>query len=146
VADINRNNRPTSVGVGGRLHRNAQNAYIRDELPSQLVQAFEKVAQNEIGGRLRPLESSVHRAASEIESCAENLAGISWNGRLIWISVLIGMATVSLGASLVRCTLIDDHLDEARRYEVYGRKVEANIERYRPKEKEKLYKYVGGRP
>ena len=42
--------------------------------------------------------------------------------------------------------LIDDNLDEARRYEVYGRKVEANIERYRPKEKERLYKYVGGRP
>jgi hypothetical protein len=60
--------------------------------------------------------------------------------------MLIGMATVSLGACLVRCTLIDDHLDEARRYEVYGRKVEANIERYRPKEKERLYKYVGGRP
>jgi hypothetical protein len=122
------------------------NAFLRDELPAKLVQTFEQAAQNQVAGTLRPLNDSVHRAASQIESCAESLAGTSWNGRLIWIAVLIGITTVSFGACLVRCTLIDNTFDEARRYELYGRKVEANIEKYQPKDKEKLYRYVGGRP
>lgn len=122
------------------------NAYIRDELPAHLVQAFENVAQNQIAASLRPLDDSVHNAACRIESCAEELVGISWNGRLIWLAVLIGVATASVGGCMVRCTFFDDKIDEAKRYEVYGRKVEANIERYKPKDKERLYKYVGGRP
>ena len=128
-----------------RMYRRL-NAYVRDELPDQLVKAFEKVAENEVAGSLRPLDESVQKAAYRIESCAESLAGISWNGRLIWIAVLTGIATVSIGTCLVRCTFFDDKIDEAKRYEVYGRKVEANIERYKPKDKEKLYKWVGGRP
>jgi hypothetical protein len=122
------------------------NAYIRDQLPADLVEAYEKVAQNQVAGALRPLDQGVQQAACRIESCAESLARISWNARLMGLAVLVGIATVSMGALLVRCTLIDDKFDEERRYELYGRKVQATIERYKTKDREKLYKWVGGRP
>jgi hypothetical protein len=121
-------------------------SYVRNELSAQLTKAVENVARNEIAGSLRPLNDSVHTAASRIESCSESLAGISWNGRLMMLAVLLGVSTVSVGACMVRWTFFDDRIDEAKRYEVYGRKVEANIERYKPKDKEKLYRCIGGRP
>jgi hypothetical protein len=121
-------------------------AYLRDELPSHLVKAIEDEAQNSIVRSLGPLEDSVCKAACRIDNCSADLVGISWNGRVIWFAVLIGLCTVSLGACLVPWTIIEGKFDEARRYELYGRKVEANIERYKPKDQEKLYKWVGGRP
>ena len=118
-------------------------AYIRDELPAQLVQSFEKIARHEIAGSMRTLHDSVYDATCRIDSCAKNLVG---DGRIIWLTVLIGAVTVSLVVCLLRWTFIEGKFDEERRYELYGRKVEANIERYKPKEKENLYKAVGGRP
>jgi len=120
--------------------------YLRDELPSQLVQALEAEAQNNIARTLRPLEDSVYKAACRIDNCTADLTGISWNARIIWIAVLVGLCTFSLGSCLVRCTFFGDKIEEAKRYEVYGRKVEAHIEKFDPKDKEKLYKWVGGRP
>jgi len=122
------------------------NAYIRENLPADLVEAYEKVAQNQVAATLRPLEREVQKAVNQIESSAESLAGASWNLRLMGFSLLIAITTVSFGGMLVRCTLIDDTFDRAKRYELYGRKVEATIETCKPKDKEKLYKWVGGRP
>ena len=122
------------------------NAYLRDELPSHLVKAFGDEAQNSIANSLGPLDDSVRKAACRIDNFSADLVGISWSGRVVWFAVLIGLCTVSLGACLVRWTIIEGKFDEARRYELYGRKVEANIERYKPKDQEKLYKWVGGRP
>jgi hypothetical protein len=121
-------------------------SYLQNELPPQLVNSFEKTARREISQTLNPLDDSVHRAVCSIDSCAESLAKVSWNCRLMGLSVLLGFATVMVGAAMVRCTLLDDSMAEAQRYEVYGRKVEANIERYKPKDREKLYRCVGGRP
>ena len=114
-------------------------AYLRDELPARLLKVFEKVVQNEIAGSLRPLHDSVGTAASRIESCSESLAGISWNGRLMMLAVLVGVSTVSVGGCMLRWVIFDDKIEEAKRYEVYGRKVEANIERYKPSDREKLF-------
>ena len=122
------------------------NAYLRDELPSHLVKAFGDEAQNCIANSLGPLDDSVYKAACRIDNFSAELVGISWSDRVVWFAVLIGLCTVSLGACLVRWTIIKGKFDEARRYELYGRKVEANIERYKPKDQEKLYKWVGGRP
>jgi hypothetical protein len=122
------------------------NAYIRDELPAQLVKAFEQVESNRVAGSLRPLDNSVSNAAARIKSCAEDLAGIPWDCRLLMHTALMGMFTVLITGGLVRCTFFGDKIDEAKRYEVYGRKVVANIERYSPKDQEKIYKCIGGRP
>ena len=62
------------------------------------------------------------------------------------LAVLLGMSTVSVGGCMVRCAFFDDKVEEAKRYEVYGRKVEANVESFKSKDKEKHYRYVGGRP
>ena len=121
-------------------------AYVRSELSSQLAKVVQNMARNEIDDILRPLHDSVHTAASRIEVCSESLAGISWNGRLMMLAVLLGVSTVSVGGCMLRWVFFDDKIEEAKRYEVYGRKVEANIERYKPKDKEKLYRCVGGRP
>jgi hypothetical protein len=120
--------------------------YIRDNLPADLVEAFEKVAQNEIRAKLYPLDSCVGNAADRINSCLQSLMEISWNGRLMWNAVLVGMATALIGGCMVRCTFFGDKIDEAKRYEIFGRKVEALIVRYKPKEQEKIYKWIGSRP
>jgi hypothetical protein len=122
------------------------NAYIRDELPGHLVKAFEEVEANRVAGSLRPLDNSVSNAAARINSCAEELAGISWDWRLLMHTAMMGMFTVVITGGLVRYSFFGDKIDEAKRYEVYGRKVVANIERYSSKDQEKLYKWIGGRP
>ena len=102
------------------------------------MKAFEQVEANRVAGSLHPLDNSVSNAAARINSCAEELAGFSWDWRLMMHTVLLGMITVVITGGLVRCTFFGDRIDEAKRYEVYGRKVEANIEKYGPKDQEKL--------
>jgi len=120
------------------------NDYIRKELPHQLVKAFEEVSQNEIASTLRPLHNSVSQASGRIDSCSEDLARISWNGRIMWFAVLVGIATVTVGTAMVRCTLLDSHFEEAKRYEIWGRDVAARMEKSSPKERERIRKWVNG--
>jgi len=122
------------------------NAYIHDELPAQLVKAFEEVAKNQVASTMRPLETSVSNAACRIKSCSESLNEIPWEARLISMAVLVGMFTVLVGGCMVRCTFFGDQIDEAKRYEVFGRKVDALILKYKPKEQEKIYRWIGSRP
>jgi hypothetical protein len=119
-------------------------AYLRDELPVNLVKAFETVAKSEVAGSLRPLDECVHNAASRIESCAESMARISWNGRLIWLAVLTGLASASLGGCLVRYAFFDGDIDEAKRFEAWGRKVAQRMERSSPKERARVLQWVNG--
>ena len=60
--------------------------------------------------------------------------------RLIRLAVLLGMATVLVAWGLVRCAIFDDKMEEAKRYEVFGRRVETLIGKYRPKEQERVYR------
>lgn len=124
-----------------RLH-----TFIHDELPPQLMRLMGKVTEKAVTESLRPLNESANGAARRIESCAEDLARVSWNGRLMMLAVLLGALTVSVGCCMFRFLVLDGMTNEAKRYEVYGRKVEASIERYKPKDKERLYRLVGGRP
>ena len=108
------------------------NVFIRDELPAKIQQAFEQAAQNRVAGALGPLNKAVRQASSRIESCADKLARLPWNARIIWVAVLIGMGTVALGAALIRWTIIEDKFDEERRYESYGRQVAREWNPVRP--------------
>lgn len=120
------------------------NNYIRKELPTHLVQAFEEVSQKEIACTLRPLHDSVSKASGRIDSCSEDLARISWNWRLMVLAVVVGIATVAFGAIMVRCTLLDSHFEEAKRYEIWGRDLIARMEKSSPKERERILKWVRG--
>ena len=122
------------------------NAYLRDELPGHLVKAYQEVAKGQVAATMRPLEESVHSAASRIESCTKKLDATSGEGRLISVAVLVGMFSALVGGCVVRCTFLGDKIDESKRYEVFGRKVEANIQRYKPKDQEKIYKCIDARP
>jgi len=125
---------------------NKLNGLLEVKLPGQLRSAFESVAREQVNQVLSPLNAGINQAAFSIKSCAEGLESLSWNGRIMRLTVLIGVCTVSVGAVLVRCTLFDEKLEEAKRYEVFGRKVEALIGRYKPKEQERIYRWIGSRP
>ncbi len=120
------------------------NDYVRRELPPQLVQAFQEVSQQEIARALRPLHDSTSQAAGRIDSCAEDLARMSWNWRLMVLAVLVGIATVSLGTALVRWTLLDSRFEEAKRYEIWGRDVADRMKNSSPKERERIFRWVRG--
>jgi len=120
------------------------NAFIRDELPAKIQQAFELAAQSQVAGALGPLNEAVLQASSRIESCAAKLARLPWNARIIWVAVLIGMGTVALGAALIRWTIIEDKFNEERRYESYGGQVAARMESTSPKDRERIHKWMDG--
>lgn len=122
------------------------NDYLLKDLPPQLVRAFGEVAQKEIACTLRPLHDSLGKEAARIDSCAEELFRMSLNWRLMLVAVAVGIATVSLGAVMVRYTLLDSHFEEEKRYEIWGRDVAARLEKSSPKERERILKWVRGGP
>jgi hypothetical protein len=120
------------------------NDYIRKELPPQLVRAFEEVSHEAVACSLRPLHDSVGQASSRIYACAEDLIRTSWNVRLMVLAVLVGIATVAFGVTMVRFTLLARHFEEAKRYELWGRDVAARMEKSSPKEQERIRRWVRG--
>lgn len=122
------------------------NGFLEVKLPGQLQSAFETVAREQVNQILSPLNTGINQAAYSIKACAEGLESLSWNGRILRLTVLLGVFTVCIGALLVRCTFFDEKLEEAKRYEVFGRKVEALIGQYKPKEQERIYRWIGSRP
>jgi len=120
--------------------------FMRNQLPLKLGKVVEQVAREEIRRSLESLHESVRQAESRIEFCSQGLTGITWNWRLLGYSFMVGLTTVLIGGCMVRCAFFEDKMVEAKRYEVFGRKVEEVIERYDPKDREKLYKWAGGRP
>lgn len=111
--------------------------HLQVQLPVELVHAFHEAMQ--------PMNQSVSEAAARINSSADTIAGLSW-GRLLTVAVAVGMGTVLVGGCMVRCTFFDDKLEEAKRYELFGRKVNALILTYKPKEQERVYRWIGSRP
>jgi hypothetical protein len=119
-------------------------AYIQAELPAKLVQAFEQAARNQVPGALGPFDEAVRLASRRIDSCADKLASLPWNARIIWVAVLIGMSTVSLGAALVRWTIIEDKFKEERRFELYGRQFAARMESTPPRDRQRIRTWLDG--
>jgi len=111
--------------------------HLQRQLPAELVHAFYEAVQ--------PMNQAVSEASARINSSADTIAGLSW-GRLVTVAVAVGMGTVLIGGCLVRCTFFDDKLEEAKRYELFGRKVDALILKYKPKEQERVYRWIGSRP
>ena len=126
----------------GETEKNYQrlNSFLDRDLPGRLQSAFEKVAQEQVNQILNPLHSGISQLASTLNECTAATEDLTWNRRIIMIGVITGMLTVSMG------TILDPKFDEARRWEIYGHRVAENIEKLPPKEREKLYNLVGGRP
>jgi hypothetical protein len=95
---------------------------------------------------LTPLQSGISQVVSTLNECTKAAGDLAWVRSMIVVGGLTGMFTVAVGTMVVRCTILDPKFDEARRWEIYGHKVAENIEKFPPKDREKLYKCVGGRP
>jgi hypothetical protein len=119
------------------------NAYIRDELPGHLVKTYQEVVKVQVVATMRPLEESVHNAASRIDSCSKEFK-IQGEGRLFSLAILVGMFTVLAGGFMVRCTFLGDEIKEAKRYEMWGRQVTARIKHSSPQERERILLWVDG--
>jgi hypothetical protein len=132
----------------GETEKNYQklNSFLEHDLPGRLQSAFEKVAREQVNQILNPLHSGISQLASTLNECTAATESLTWNRRIIMIGVITGMITVSMGTWVVRSTLLDPKIDEIIRWDVYGRRVAENIEKLPPKEREKLYNQVGGRP
>jgi len=130
--------------------------YCKETLPEQMVQAIDEVAEQGVQNSLKPLDEGVERAvadlrgfqkalAGDLEVCRKSLDKMSWY-RFRDLSILaLGMG-LGMGF-LVRCQFIGDKIEENKRYEVWGRKVEKLIEAPgNAKVRKNFYDAVGGRP
>jgi hypothetical protein len=122
------------------------NAYLLNDLPKYLKKTLTELAKEQLEIKVFPLENSVKNAVSTVDTFAKSVDEMTWEPRVLISSVLLGIVTVLFGGCMVRCTLLDDKMDEAKRYEVFGRKVAGMIEKCSPKDKEQIYKWIGGRP
>jgi hypothetical protein len=121
-------------------------SFLEHQLPSRLQSAFEQVAKEQVNQILNPLNAGTNKLVSTLNKCVEAAESLTLIRNFVLIGVITGMATVALGTVVVRRTMLDRKVDEDLRWEVYGRKVAQNIEKFPPKDREKLYKWVGGRP
>ena len=130
--------------------------YCKETLPKQMVQAIDEVAEQGVQDSLKPLDEAVVRAVAELRGVQKELAGdvvecrksldkMSW----YWFRDL-GILALGMGLAmgfLVRCQFIGDKIEENKRYEVWGRKVEKVIEYPgNAKVRKNFYDAVGGRP
>jgi hypothetical protein len=130
-----------------RAHQQWLRGFIREEMPPQLARMSGAVMQNAVAENLRALHDSACSADCEIvHSRAGCTVRFSWFTGLLIIVFLVGLLGFFLGFWLCRHSVIDQLTEEAMRYQVYGRKVEAAIQKCPAKEREKLYKLVGGKP
>jgi len=132
----------------GETEKNYQklNSFLEHQLPGRLNSAFEQVAKEQVDQILNPLVTGINQVVTTLNECTKAAESLTLIRSFIMIGAVTGVCTVALGTAMVRCTILDAKFDEERRWEVYGRKVAASIEKYPPKDREKLYKWVGGRP
>jgi hypothetical protein len=132
----------------GETEKNYQklDTFLVQQLPGRLESTFEQVAKKQVDQTLAPLASGIHEVIAVLNQCTEAAGSMLFIKNYALAGVLTGIATVSMGTWLVRHTVLDPIFAEERRYELYGRKVAATIEKYQPKDREKLYSLVGGRP
>jgi hypothetical protein len=117
--------------------------FCRETLPRELAGSIDKVAEDGVRSCLRPLNESLRDAVGDLDECRKSLGKMSW----YWLRDL-GIAGVMAGM-IAGCLVYFVFLrtaEDAKRFEEWGRKVEQNIERLPPKDKENLYKRIGGRP
>ena len=130
--------------------------YCKETLPKQMVQAIDEVAEQGVQNSLKPLDEAVERAVADLGVLQNSLAGEldECRKRLdeMWWYRFRDMSILALGMGLamgflVRCQFIGDKIEENKRYEVWGRKVEKVIESTNNvKGIKKFYDEVGGRP
>ncbi|MBU5612171.1 hypothetical protein [Geomonas azotofigens] len=116
-----------------------------EQLPTQVTHAIEMMAQQKLDSALRPLELGVQAAEQRINQCDRELTSISWNWRILAGPLIIGLFTALIGAGMVRCTHIQA-MDDAREYELFGRKVKKVIAGYGAEEQRKIYDWIDGVP
>jgi hypothetical protein len=130
--------------------------YCKETLPKQMVQSIDEVAEQGVRNSLKPLDGAVERAVAELGELQKKLAGDVAECRksldkmtLYWFRDL-GILALGMGLSmgfLVRCQFVGNKIDENKRYEVWGRKVEKLIESpNNAKVRKNFYDAVGGRP
>jgi len=132
----------------GETEKNYQklNTFLEHQLPGRLQSAFELVAKEQVNKILSPLQSGINRVVSTLNDCTEAAGDLAWVRSMVVVGGLVGLFTVAVGTTVVRCTILDPKFDEARRWEIYGHRVAESIEKFPPKDRENLYKWVGGRP
>jgi DNA-binding ferritin-like protein len=130
--------------------------YCKETLPKQMVEAIDEVAEQGVQNSLKPLDEAVERAVAELralqkglvgglEECRKSLDKMPWYQFRDLAILALGMG-VGMGF-LVRCQFVGDKIEENKRYEVWGRKVEKVIENPRNANvKKTFYEAVGGRP
>jgi hypothetical protein len=79
-----------------------------------------------------------------MEQCRKDLRRLSWYWArdMLVVAVVIGL-TMGL---FVRRIVVGYAVVEAKRYEVWGRKIEQQIEKAPVKSREQFYRWMGGGP
>jgi len=128
---------------GRRMLENLQ-LCCQETLPHQMVQAIDQAAREGVRDCLTPLEVGIRSAAGDLGILRDKANVFSW----FWfLSVIVtGMVTVLVAGLYVRFAFFGDRIAEAKRYEVWGRKIERQIESYPPKTQEQIYRWTGGPP
>lgn len=122
--------------------------YCRDTLPKEMVKAIDEAAQKGVRVCLEPLETKVADAKRSVETLQRDVSEISGN----WsFNLLLGGCAIAAVMSLavflmIRFMFIGNAVNEAKRYELWGRKVERLVESYPQKEKARIYHWIGGTP
>ncbi|HJV65188.1 MAG TPA: hypothetical protein VJ550_05620 [Geomonas sp.] len=130
-----------------QAHKQWLRTFIREELPPQVARISGAVMQNAVAENLRSLQETSSNAAVEIVRSRQGcVVRFSWFTGLAMLVFLVGLLGVSIGFWLCRRLYVDQLAEEAMRYQIYGRKVETAIQKCPPKEREKLYRLVGGKP
>jgi hypothetical protein len=119
--------------------------FCEEKLPAHVINVIETVAERKLSAALRPLERSVQEAEQRIDYCDYKLTNISWNWRLLAGPLIVGLFTALIGAGMVRCTHIQA-MDDAKEYELFGRKVRKVIAGYGAEEQQKIYDWIDGVP
>jgi len=130
--------------------------YCRETLPKQIARLIDEVAEQGVQNSLKPLDEGVDRAVTELRGLHKELTGALKSYQEAFESTplqwLLDHSTVAIVMGLtmgflVRCQFVGDKVDENKRYEVWGRRIEQIVEKsLDAKAKEKFYKDVGGRP
>lgn len=122
--------------------------YCRETLPKQMVQAIDQAAQKGVQGCLEPLGIQVADAERAVKNLQRAAAEISrsWLRDLAIGGGVIAVVTSLAVLVMIRFLFIGEAVNEAKRYELWGRKIERLVESYPAKDKEKFYRWVGGSP
>lgn len=115
------------------------------KLPAHMTKVIETTTQQGLNRALYPFEQSLNAAAQRIHQCQQELTHLSWNWRLLAGPLIVGFFTALLSAGMVRCTH-QQTVDDAREYELFGRKVKKVIGLYSAEQQRKIYDWIEGVP